>query len=271
MCAGEAVRLVVLLALVPVVASAQFRPTYPGRTPQPPPAQVSSGGGSTFAPTLAWYGDSITQGACNGIPPPERLKALLGSNWFVANMGESGNTAAQIATRFFTGVGTGANPAAAVRWDLACGGAPCARYILWGGVNTFIREPATTPEAVRDTMFGMVDFLHAAGKQVVLFNVTPFRGWTLAPVNDASIDRVRAYNALVATECAARASWLSCVNVYAQTEDPTRASTESGRVPGGYVRGDLVCIGGDGKPDELHYNDAGAALFASDAKAALGL
>jgi hypothetical protein len=246
------VRLLVLL-LLPLVAQAQFASSvFGGSSP------VGSSGGTGSASrrtTYAWYGDSLTAGACVSTPPPEVLEGLLGGGWDGTNRGVSGETADQIARRVEAGSAT------------ACLGEPCGYYVVQGAVNTLKSmafNAEDTPEEVAfHALYGDVDeygmadavdhLLTARPTALVIWvGVLPYAGCNAmtCPVLIEPTARAIAYNAAMAEACDDRPT-VRCVFPYAEFDNPGNP---------GFLLPALDC--GDG----IHHSQAGANLYAADVR-----
>jgi lysophospholipase L1-like esterase len=220
--------LFVLLALLAQACSARSEDL---RTRQ------SALGLTSLPSTVAWYGDSITEGSCKQQAPPAALAQLLGSSWFVSNHGVSGEAAEQIRQRY------------EASWDSACQGQACGWYLIQGGVNSLKGVPHTSPAHALADMVAMVDSARDRGRRVVWFEILPFKGCTLCDDTTPGVARVREYNALMAQACAARPE-VACVQVYSDFEDPVRPD---------FLRPDYGC-------DGIHLNEAGAEQLAGQAR-----
>jgi lysophospholipase L1-like esterase len=218
----------------------------------------SASSGVTRPATVAWYGDSITQGECSGTAPPVALDALLPAGYSVQNLGVSGESAHEIYERVASGAAT------------ACVGEPCGHYVVQGAVNTlkaatYAASPAAAVASVALNGTGVcavgtpdscgtldsVDLLHANHPTARIFvvGVLPYAGCSalVCPSLVAPGARAQAYNAALATACASRA-WLRCVSPYASFEDEVQAD---------HLRASIACA------DGIHLEDEGSAELAA--------
>jgi hypothetical protein len=199
-----------------------------------------AGSGSTVVrpATVAWYGDSITQGACSSTPPPAALDGLLPAGYTVANEGIAGQTTHEIYTRIASAVvGVGAST--------VCVGSPCGHYIVQGAVNTlksaeYAESTAASVAAIALNGSGVcnvavadscgtldsVDLLHTTYPQARIYalGVLPYAGCDFVTCGTLVEPgaRAAAYNAALQTACASR-PWLTCVIEYTAFEDPEAA------------------------------------------------
>jgi lysophospholipase L1-like esterase len=219
------------------------------------------GGGAsvTVRPaTVAWYGDSRTQGACSSVGPPAVLDSLLPSGYSVQNKGVSGETAHEIYVRVAAGAAT------------ACVGEACGHYIVQGGVNT-LKHPTFNGQAAGDVAsvalngsvacdtgtpnscgtLDSVELLHAAHPRARVFVIgeMPYGGCDVltCPSLEAPGPRAGAYNAALLSACAAR-PWLTCIFPYDDFEDQ---DTPDDLLPA------YRCA------DGIHLLDAGSAALAA--------
>lgn len=196
---------------------------------------MGGGGVSTIirSASIGWYGDSLTRGACSGIPPPERLDAALSAagkpGYMVKNAGESGETAHEISVRAQAGSAT------------ACLGTACGHYVVQGAVNTLksadfnassaasvaqvalhgasSANSGTCNTAVANACGTMdtVDFLRAThgNARILVIGVLPYASCNQITCPDLVEpgERALAYNAALQTECASR-TWLTCILPY---------------------------------------------------------
>jgi hypothetical protein len=200
--------------------------------------------GEILPTTAAWYGDSISQGACNATPPPARLQQQL-PGWLVVNRGVSGENVAQITARYFAGR------------DTDCLGQPCGTYVLAGMTND-CGQGACTPQTVLTTMLTAVDDALSRGRRVVWVDGPPFR----VPASCAGclggsyagVLKTLEYNALVAAACLSPARpnrhLLRCVSTYPTMEAPWVDPADRG-----FLKDEYAC---DTEADWVHTSQPGA-------------
>jgi lysophospholipase L1-like esterase len=194
--------------------------------------------------SVVGYGDSIMAGTGGG-SPLVTLRPLLGAEASAYNAGVPGDSSGGILARWLSGEAT------------ACGVARCTHAWFEGGTNDLRAVNPAQPADVVANMAAAVDDALAKGYTVIWSDVLPCRGYVDA--SDATAARILAYNALMATACAALPRGanprLHCLFTYAAFEDPERP---------GYL---LPAYSND----ELHLSSAGAAALGTLASAALGL
>lgn len=198
----------------------------------PPPA-------NTGPKSLVGYGDSIMAGTGGG-SPLEAAKPALGAGGTTFNAGVPGDSSGGIRARWTTGEAT------------VCGVARCSHVWFEGGTNDLRAVTPAQPSSVIENMAWMVDDALAKGYTVVWSDVLPCRGYVDA--SDATIDRILAYNSLMATACSTPPRSLNpqlrCVFAYSTFADPARFRGD-GTTPAGYLL-PLYSF------DELHLSTAGA-------------
>jgi len=164
-------------------------------------------------PTIGGYGDSIMFGVGGGSPLARLDSTLPGGasyGWLTSNRAVSGETAAQIRTRYTAEEAT------------ACDGKRCAVLFLEGGVNSL--RSGVTPAATLTDMVWIVDDALAKGIWIVWLDVTPYGSFSGAGTNPQG--QATGYNAAMAIACAARvSSRLRCVFNYAALENPATPGT----------------------------------------------
>jgi len=196
------------------------------------------GGSGTLPPTVAWYGDSIVEGACQEQPAPTALAQMLGPAWSVNNHGVSGEAASNIRQRY------------EASWSSACQGQACGWYLIQGGVNSVKGIPYASPAATLSDMVAMVDDARARGSQVVWFGILPFKGCTLCKEDTTpGVARAQEYNALMAEACADRPD-VTCLQLYSEFEDPDRPD---------FLKPEYSC-------DGIHLNQLSAEQLATRAR-----
>lgn len=183
--------------------------------------------------TVAWYGDSLTQGACSGTAPPPRLDALLATGgkpgYTVSNRGIAGETAHEISARAQSGSAT------------ACLGTACGHYVVQGAVNTLKSadyNASTAASVAQVALHGAsssssgtcatgtpnacgtmdtVDYLRAThtNARIIVIGVLPYASCNQLTCPDLVEpgERATEYNAALQSECTAR-PWLTCVLPY---------------------------------------------------------
>lgn len=225
-----------LAIMLPAVALAGG---FGGRIEGSAPVRVSSS--PVVAKSLIGYGDSIMAGTGGGTPLTT-AKAALGPAAVSFNAGVPGDSSGGIRSRWTSGEAT------------ACGAARCTHVWFEGGTNDLRAVSPALPADVITNMVFMVDDALSKGYTVVWSDVLPCRGYVDA--SDAVIDRILAYNALMATACATAPRSLNprlrCLFGYNAFVDPTRFR-------------DDVALAGYLLPaysfDELHLSTAGSAAL----------
>lgn len=219
------------LCLIAAVALGQARLRYPGDRP-----------GSTGAPVeiarVVALGDSITQGSgITGVtdPYPAKLNNLLGVRWDVVNHGYSGDTVAQMRTR----------------WTNDIRGKKAWRYFIFlGGVNDL--RNGTSANTIFTTISATLDEARADGIIVVLFTVTPWKAfvnWSAARQTETE-----SLNALLLNYCATYPSQARCRDTYDVLNDPADAA---------------LLLAAHNSGDGLHPDQSGMDILADEAKAAI--
>lgn len=241
-------RWAVLLSLLPALALAQVfggGVFVGGRAPG-----ASGGGGGSAAKSLVGYGDSIMAGTGGG-SPLDTAKAALGPGAVTFNAGMPGDSSGGIRARWTDGEST------------VCGAVRCTHVWFEGGTNDLRAVIPATPESVLGNMVWMMDDALAKGYTVIVSDVLPCRGYVDA--TDAAIDRIRAYNALLAAACATPPRSLNprlhCVFGYALFLDMTQLRPDA--TPAGYLLPEYSY-------DSLHLSVAGAQALGTLAAQALG-
>lgn len=235
-----------LAALVPTLASAQ---TFGGGVFASGSSRATGGGSVTPPSSLVGFGDSIMNGF--GVPSPLDTAVLaLGEGAVRFNAGFSGENSAQISARWMASEST------------VCGVTRCSHVWFEGGIND-VRLTSTLPPAIIDNMLTAVDDALEKGYVVVWSDMLPCRGEVLC--TEAVIDKVLAYNALMATACSTAPRSLNprlrCIFAYSLFVDPARFR-EDGTTLAGYL---LPFY----SSDELHLSVSGSAALGSLAGAAL--
>ena len=241
-------RTLLFLLLLPCLAQAQLRASYPGDFRA---GRLASGNVSLTAPlpaTLAWYGDSITQGSCNATSPPAKLLQML-PGYSGVNRGVSGETMAQIAARYFAGMATD------------CGGEVCGTYVVAGGTNDCGTGECDT-DVVLATHLSVVDDALSKGRRVVSFNIPPSR---CAPEiescvggNEAGALKALEYRTKWQAACAARPA-VACLDAFEEMEATWTDAEERGYLVDAYT-----CS----PADRVHTSQAGADYLAAMARRA---
>lgn len=164
-------------------------------------------------PTAELRGDSLFQGgSCAGATttPAQYIDANLpggaAAGWLVLNRAVTGETAAQIRSRYVTEEAT------------ACLGERCAVLLLNGATNS-LRLGVAPATALAD-MLWVADDARAKRRRVVLVGVPPYGGFAGAGANP--LGQATTYNQLLLDACTARAAdtVLRCVFPYATFVDP---------------------------------------------------
>jgi lysophospholipase L1-like esterase len=231
--------LILVLTLGALPASAQFGVI-----------KKASGSAAVILPnTFAWYGDSIAAGACSATTPTAALQAALPGWAGSTNVGDGGPpaiggyTAAQIRARYET------------YRDTSCNGERCGVYLVEGGVNSIVN--GVSAAATLADMVAIVDNVRSIGRRAVWFGILPFRG--SAQGSDARTTAALAYNALMATECAARPD-VDCIFLYSAFEDPASP---------GYLRSRNHDSSPDYNCDGIHLLQDGTNAMVAAAQAAI--
>lgn len=196
--------------------------------------------GEILPTTLAWYGDSITQGSCNPTPPPAKLLAGL-PGYYVVNRGISAERMIQITARYFANAATD------------CLGERCGVNVFAGGTNDFGLGTGDVAEVLALQRAAVDDSL-TRGRRTIVLDVPPF----LVPPgcigciggNEAGVAKAMEYNAALAEACARperpNKQLLRCVATYTTMEAPGPVR--------GYLKDELHCDG----TDYVHTSQAGA-------------
>ena len=202
---------------------------------QPPPAP------SARPLSVAWYGDSVADAVCDGLQPPAALAQLLGPSWFVADQTVSGESPPHIRKRYEDASG------------LECQGQPCQWYLMQGGVNSLKGNPYVTPEEALVDMIALVDDASARNRQVVWFDILPFKGCAHC-IEDTTpgVARAREYNILMAQACAQRPD-VTCLQLYSEFEDPAAPD---------FLKPEYTC-------DGIHLNQAGVQRLVAEVRKVL--
>lgn len=165
--------------------------------------------------TLELRGDSIFfGGSCSGATPVPAVyidTALPGgtaAGWYVVNKAISGETPAQIRTRYVAEEAT------------ACFGERCKVLLLNGGTNGL--RLGVTPVAALADILWVADDARAKGRLVVVMGVPPYAGFSGAGTDP--LGQATTYNALLLDACNARAAdkGFGCVFPYSTFVDPAQ-------------------------------------------------
>jgi hypothetical protein len=224
-----------LLAAVAVLTSACSAHEDDADDRQPPP--------SPSAPPLsvAWYGDSVVDASCEGPQPPAALVQLLGPSWFVADETVSGESPPHIRKRYEDASGS------------ECQDQECQWYLMQGGVNSLKGNPYVTPEEALVDMIALVDDARARNRQVVWFEILPFKGCVLCKDDTTpGVARAREYNVLMAQACAQRPN-VTCLQLYSEFEDPAHPD---------YLEPAYTC-------DGIHLNQVGVQRLVAEVRKVL--
>jgi lysophospholipase L1-like esterase len=226
-------RALVLLLLMPSLAWAQAMLRYPGDRP-------GSTGAALEIVQVACLGDSLTEvgGTGTTTPYPSALNVLLGvGRWNVVNHGLSGDTVAQMRTR----------------WTNSIRGAKAWRFLVFlGGVNDL--RGAGTAAATFATASSIFDEARADGIIVVILTMTPWKAASSFAWTSGKQAQTEAYNALLLNYCTTYPSQTRCRDTY----DALNDAVDPALLASAYDSG-----------DGIHVKQAGADAIAAQAKLAI--
>jgi lysophospholipase L1-like esterase len=186
--------------------------------------------------SVAWIGDSITQGFGVTTSPPEKLEQLQGGTKYAWNYGVGGTTAQQMVTR----------------WEQEVRGRGYTHLVVLAGVND-IRNSASaaTVEGYLQTIY---DEARADGLTLVPVTITPWKNYAGAGAWDSTKQTVTdAVNTWILAYCTTNG--LTCANANAALKDGTDPQ--------------LMAVAND-SGDHLHPNQTGADLLATTVNTAVG-
>lgn len=241
---GRALLLAAVLACAPASAQVFGGGVFAGGSPQ-----GAGSGGGTLPASLVGVGDSIMNGY--GVPSPIFTAVLvLGPGAYAVNAGYAGEKTDQISARWLSSEPT------------ICGATRCTHAWFEGSINDF-RLTDTSPATAASNMTTAVDDALSKGYVVAWSDDLPCRGDVLC--TEDVMDKVLAYNALMATACSTPPRSLNprlrCFFAYSLFVDPARF-----RADGTTLAGYLLPFY---SRDELHLSAAGSEALGALAGAAL--